>query len=258
MEIMENGTFNSKTAEVKYLILGYMSEQEDSVTRNSIVQYVQEHVSCEVTDGVIAGAIKVLTSSGEIIPTERGIYVKGSGTRVKATSFEKIYNLCKRFGADLTKACTVNILELTEQEKKVYPDFIRILTELKNNVQLGVADLGSLVENVHELETGVDDSMENVIVEPVQNDSEALAEGCVSEGENFDTVVVETEGASPVEENKKEMPVDGSENQETGSDSEMSMEQSDSDTAGNENDTPEKSSDTDGQEKTGRKGKHRR
>ena len=257
MERVENMVFTSKSAEVKHLVLEFMGASEQPVSRNDIVKYVQEHVCSEVTDGVVAGAIKMLTCAGEIIPVQRGIYVKGTG-KVKATSFEKIANLCKRFQLDLERACTLNILELTEHEKEVYPDFIRSLTELKTHVQLGVAGLGSLVENVHELETGVGDSMENVVVEHVQNDSEALAEGCVSEGENFDTVVVEPENASPVEEDKKEMPVDGSENQETDSDSKMSMEQSNSDTAGNENDTSEKSSDTEVQEKTGHKGKRRR
>ena len=255
MEIMGNGTFNSKTAEVKYLILGYMSEQEHSVTRNSIVQYVQEHVSCEVTDGVIAGAIKVLTSTGEIIPTERGIYIKGSGSRVKATSFEKIYNLCKRFESDLVRACTLNILELTEQEKEVYPDFLRNLTDLRTSVQLGTACLGSLLDDIKENEKN---SLEDILENP-------NPEGAVAEGESFvagqenDEASKENEAEPLINETEnKEVVVETSEGEMTEAMTKSGVELEGDEAVEKGAEASMESNDTEIQEKSGRKGKQKK
>lgn len=189
---MERTVFTSKSAEVKSLVLQFMGENTEAVTRNDIVKYVQEHVSAEVTDGVIAGAIKMLTSAGEIIPVQRGIYVKGSG-KVKATSFEKIANLCKRFQLDLERACTLNILELTDHEKEVYPDFIRNLSQLRNDVQLSTCCLESLVEDVRDAELVDRDSC------PVTDDSLQVQEETAS-GEC--AVTVEQENADVTGENE--------------------------------------------------------
>ena len=171
MERVESMVFTSKSAEVKHLVLEFVGDSEQPVSRNEIVKYVQSKVSAEVTDGVVAGAIKMLTCAGEIIPVQRGVYVKGSGKR-KATSFEKISNLCRRFQLDLERACTVNVLELTDHEREVYPDFIRNLCQLRDDVRLGSACLNSLVEDVHLAER----DMENKPVETVELNVPALVE----------------------------------------------------------------------------------
>lgn len=164
MEGKENMVFTSKSAEVKHLVLEFMGSSEQPVNRNDIVKYVQSKVSVEVTDGVVAGAIKKLTSEGAIATVQRGVYVKGTG-KEKATSFEKIANLCKRFQLDLERACTLNILELTEHEKEVYPDFIKNLCQLRDDVRLGSACLESLVEDVHLAEHDDKDGSVKVAVE---------------------------------------------------------------------------------------------
>ena len=61
MERVESMVFTSKSAEVKHLVLEFMGDSEQPVSRNDIVKYVQSKVSAEVTDGVVAGAIKMLT-----------------------------------------------------------------------------------------------------------------------------------------------------------------------------------------------------
>lgn len=197
MERVENMVFTSKSAEVKHLVLEFMSLSEQPVSRNDIVKYVEDNVRCEVTDGVIAGAIKMLTCAGEIIPVQRGIYVKGTG-KVKATSFEKITNLCKRFQLDLERACTVNILELTDHEKEVYPDFIRNLCQLRSDVQLGTSCLESLVEDVKLAESDIKDEP----VETVEMNVPALVENVGQEEEkNVDGV---DDGLLGQEENTSE------------------------------------------------------
>lgn len=74
MEGKENMVFTSKSAEVKHLVLEFMGSSEQPVNRNDIVKYVQSKVSVEVTDGVVAGAIKMLTSEGAIATVQREIY----------------------------------------------------------------------------------------------------------------------------------------------------------------------------------------
>ena len=106
---MSEKMFTSKTAEVKSLIAAFMGQVQEEAERKDIVEYVQTHIDNGVTDGVIAGAIKMMTADGEIYPVRRGCYVKGVG-KAKSTTFEKIYNVCRRFQLDLDRACTFNML----------------------------------------------------------------------------------------------------------------------------------------------------
>ena len=102
---MSEKMFTSKTAEVKSLIAAFMGQVQEEAERKDIVEYVQTHIENGVTDGVIAGAIKMMTADGEIYPVRRGCYVKGVG-KAKSTTFEKIYNVCRRFQLDLDPSRT--------------------------------------------------------------------------------------------------------------------------------------------------------
>lgn len=164
---MEHTNFSSRTAEVKAIIAKFMARQEEPVERKEIAAYVLEQITGEVTDGVIAGAIKMMTASGELYPVQRGRYTKGAG-KAKATAFEKIYNICRRFDSDLEKGCTFNMLELTEEEQKVYTEFSACTLELRNHVRESMEGLELLLGKVHELETGA--------IEPVGADGEETKE----------------------------------------------------------------------------------
>ena len=79
---MSEKMFTSKTAEVKSLIAAFMGQVQEEAERKNIVEYVQTHIENSVTDGVIAGAIKMMTADGEIYPVRRGCYVKGVGKAI--------------------------------------------------------------------------------------------------------------------------------------------------------------------------------
>lgn len=148
---MSEKMFTSKTAEVKSLIAAFMGQVQEEAERKDIVEYVQTHIENGVTDGVIAGAIKMMTADGEIYPVRRGCYVKGVG-KVKSTTFEKIYNVCRRFQLDLDRACTFNMLELTDAEKSIYPQVQELSEQLRDEVRTSTYALEALVEMLRERE----------------------------------------------------------------------------------------------------------
>ena len=148
---MSEKMFTSKTAEVKSLIAAFMGQVQEEVERKDIVEYVQTHIENGVTDGVIAGAIKMMTADGEIYPVRRGCYVKGVG-KAKSTTFEKIYNVCRRFQLDLDRACTFNMLELTDAEKSIYPQVQELSEQLRDEVRTSAYALEALVEMLRERE----------------------------------------------------------------------------------------------------------
>lgn len=148
---MSEKMFTSKTAEVKSLIAAFMGQVQEEVERKDIVEYVQTHIENGVTDGVIAGAIKMMTADGEIYPVRRGCYVKGVG-KAKSTTFEKIYNVCRRFQLDLDRACTFNMLELTDAEKSIYPQVQELSEQLRDEVRTSTYALEALVEILRECE----------------------------------------------------------------------------------------------------------
>ena len=148
---MRENMFTSKTAEVKSLIAAFMGQVQEEAERKDIVEYVQTHIDNGVTDGVIAGAIKMMTADGEIYPVRRGCYVKGVG-KAKSTTFEKIYNVCRRFQLDLDRACTFNMLELTDAEKSIYPQVQELSEQLRDEVRTSTYALEALVEMLRERE----------------------------------------------------------------------------------------------------------
>ncbi len=148
---MSEKMFTSKTAEVKSLIAAFMGQVQEEAERKDIVEYVQTHIDNGVTDGVIAGAIKMMTADGEIYPVRRGCYVKGVG-KAKSTTFEKIYNVCRRFQLDLDRACTFNMLELTDAEKSIYPQVQELSEQLRDEVRTSAYALEALVEMLRERE----------------------------------------------------------------------------------------------------------
>ena len=48
---------------MKAIIASFMADKEEPVERREIAEYVLDHVTTDVTDGVIAGAIKIMASS---------------------------------------------------------------------------------------------------------------------------------------------------------------------------------------------------
>lgn len=151
---MENTLgFSSTTGAVKHLIMTFMGAEEKEVERRVLVKHIKENLkdNPNLTDGVIAGAIKILVNSGELIVVHRGCYKKGM-VKASLSPLEQICQVCIRFKNSLEKACTVNAMELSDKEKLIHEKFIGYLTDGYEHVHLMVDGLQGLLDGLSELE----------------------------------------------------------------------------------------------------------
>ena len=121
----------------KEVIRGYM-ENGNEYDRKELVGAIKERAERreEMSDGVIAGAIKMLTASGEIVVVARGRYKKGVAGKDQNMQ-ERVTALFHRFKADLDKMCMVNALSLKENDLQ----FISKLNEISNNLEASIWEL---------------------------------------------------------------------------------------------------------------------
>ncbi|NBH17672.1 hypothetical protein D3Z55_09380 [Clostridiaceae bacterium] len=120
--------------EAKDIIRNYV-EMGREYDRKELVAEIKEKAERkeEMTDGVIAGAIKMLTASNEIMVAARGRYRKGSPVGNQNMQ-EKVVALFQKFKGDLDKICMVNALNLKEDDFR----FITLLNEISNNLESSI------------------------------------------------------------------------------------------------------------------------
>ena len=123
--------FNSITEEVKELIDRYM-ENGKTYERKELVQFIRENIQNKetLTDGIIAGAIKIKGLDGSLVTVARGVYRKGIKLE-NLTMRERVMAILDDFQKDLNKACTANLLNVTDEEV----GFIRKVNELSNEIE---------------------------------------------------------------------------------------------------------------------------
>ena len=165
---MENTLgFRSTTEEVKHLIMMFMGTEEKEVERRVLVKHIKENLkdNPSLTDGVIAGAIKILVNSGELIVVHRGCYKKGM-VKVPLSPLEQICQVCIRFNHSLEKACTINAMELSDKEKLIYEKFIGYLMDGYEHVHLMLDGLQGLLDGLSELEACEKDLTKDASIAP--------------------------------------------------------------------------------------------
>lgn len=120
--------------EAKDIIKNYV-EMGREYDRKELVAAIKEKAERkeEMTDGVIAGAVKMLTASNEIMVVARGKYRKGSSAGNQNMQ-EKVVALFQKFKGDLDKICMVNALNLKEEDFR----FITMLNEISNNLESSI------------------------------------------------------------------------------------------------------------------------
>ena len=165
---MENTLgFRSTTEEVKHKIMMFMGTEEKEVERRVLVKHIKENLkdNPSLTDGVIAGAIKILVNSGELIVVHRGCYKKGM-IKVPLSPLEQICQVCIRFNHSLEKACTINAMELSDKEKLIHEKFIGYLTDGYEHVHLMLDGLQGLLDGLAELEACEKDLTKDASIAP--------------------------------------------------------------------------------------------
>lgn len=174
--------FNSTTGAVKALVMEFVEASDKPVERKELVAYINEKMGYNdrLTDGVIAGAIKILINNGELVTVRRGCYEKGSG-KTKSSAFEKIYGICERFSVDLDRACTVNIMDLTDKKDGGVKEFSMyvITNEYGVNGAAAVMYKGALANLAEHLDSNLlifPSSTHEVLLIPFGNKSEVTSD----------------------------------------------------------------------------------
>lgn len=142
--------FNSITDEGKALAMEFMSTV-DTAERKDIIKYIQNNISDKenLTLGIEAGIIKVLSGTGELVVVSRGVYRKG--IKIESLSLKaRVLNLFENFQKELDRACTVNLLKAADDDK----EFIRKVGEISNMLEGAIWSLEE-VEEVEETEAPV-------------------------------------------------------------------------------------------------------
>lgn len=142
--------FNSISEEGKALVMEYMATTSGmEVERKEIVAYVKDHISNKekLSDGVMAGCIKMLTASGELVVVNRARYKKGMKMENLSLK-EKVLALFNGFQKDLNKAVTVNVFDLTDSDM----EFCRKVNELSNEIESRLWQLEEAGESKEETE----------------------------------------------------------------------------------------------------------
>lgn len=134
--VLGNG-YTSISGEVKDIIRKTMEDGKEH-ERKEIVEAIKAGITDQatLTDGIIAGGIKMLTNNGELQVVNRGIYKKGVlGTA--ATVRERVLAIMEKFQSDLSKACTLNCLEIAEEDL----EFIKAVGEFSGLVEAKIWDM---------------------------------------------------------------------------------------------------------------------
>ena len=139
--------FNSMSEEGKALVMEFMSTVNGEVERKEIVAYVKEHISDKekLSDGTMAGIVKSLTISGELVVVSRARYKQGVKLENLSVK-EKVLTLFENFRKDLNKAATVRVIDLTKEDI----DFCQRVSEISNYIE---SQLWKLEEGTVEQET---------------------------------------------------------------------------------------------------------
>ena len=124
--------FNSMTEEGKALVMEFMATVNGEVERKEIVAYVKEHISDKekLSDGTMAGIVKSLTISGELVVVSRARYKQGVKLENLSVK-EKVLTLFENFQRDLNKAATIRVIDLTKEDI----DFCQRVSEISNYIE---------------------------------------------------------------------------------------------------------------------------
>ncbi len=146
--------YQSLSEEGKEIVRQFIEDGKE-YERKELVAVIKEQAERkeEMTTGIIAGVIKMLTASNEIMVVSRGRYRKGVPMN-NQTIQDKVMVLFNKFKGDLDKMCMVNALNLKEEDI----EFIRRLNEVCNNLEAFIWELEDISK-----ETAVDERKNGLI-----------------------------------------------------------------------------------------------
>lgn len=134
---MYKGREQTLSEEAKTAVRLFMEEGKE-YSRGELVAAIKNGTERreQMTDGVVAGAIKMLSTSGELVPVARGRYRLGH-PQAERDLKGRVIGLFDRFRSDLDRACRVNVLSLSEQDFS----FVRKVTEMTGRLETEIEEL---------------------------------------------------------------------------------------------------------------------
>ena len=133
------GSIMSKTTETKSYIMKYLSDNKIHEV-SDIKKYLRDNYDKELSEGVIAGAIKTMTVSGVIECTERGRYrqVKKKEETKTNSLIDQIIELTEQYEKDAIGI--INNIDITEQNL----DDIKQRIELRKKIERACSEIKKL------------------------------------------------------------------------------------------------------------------
>ena len=141
---MNQLTFPSLTAEAKYYILNYLSENSDTPhSCFEIIQIVQQHNEA-IRDTIISGALHRLCSSGRIVKPSRGKYQINDTIPIVSPDYPNvlpaptILSLLEK-ASSCINSFRINVSDIDDPETFLYNQ--KILIETQKYIQRQISRL---------------------------------------------------------------------------------------------------------------------
>lgn len=116
--IKQDSIFTSNSDEIRYYVKQKLSIEEEC-SKQILVDYVKKNVKMpeQLTENMFTNTLRVLADTGEIVQVSRGTYRIGG----LASLGDKIAGILRKAQQDISKVCTVNILNMGGQEMDMLP-----------------------------------------------------------------------------------------------------------------------------------------
>ncbi len=114
----KENSFTSGSDEIRYYVKQKLGMQEECA-KQELIDYVRANAKEPeaLTENMFTNTFRVLVESGELLQMARGIYRKGGSGSMK----EKVAGILKKAQQDIAKVCTVNILNMGDQDMDMLP-----------------------------------------------------------------------------------------------------------------------------------------
>jgi hypothetical protein len=114
----QENSFTSGSDEIRYYVKQKLGMQEECA-KQELIDYVRANAKepKALTENMFTNTFRVLVESGELLQMARGVYRKGGSGSMK----EKVAGILKKAQQDIAKVCTVNILNMGDQDMDMLP-----------------------------------------------------------------------------------------------------------------------------------------
>lgn len=163
--------FGSMSAEVKDIIRKVMGDGKEH-ERKELVSVIEREVKdkSRLTPGIIAGAFKMMCANHEVEVLRRGIYRLGTPIG-RVDIKQQVENILIRVQKELDKVCTVNALNLEDEDIEFLKKVKGISDSLEADIWNLIEDKNKVaaVENIEPIKSEADQGEKKECTKPVED-----------------------------------------------------------------------------------------